>query len=336
MKSRACIVRPGKERGSLDNRHVRSVWEAFLGRAVSRRDFFRLSSGAALALAAGGSLARPGLIGAAAFPDVAVVTGNAASATRAAVEMLGGMSSFVKKGDKVVIKPNMSFARGPESATNTSPEVVRELVAMCRAAGASRVRVLDHPLRPDDLCVKDIRDACRVFGDDMVHALEQGSFYREVSIPGAKSLHKTDVMKDVLEADVLISAPVAKSHGSTGVSLSLKGMMGLVYERGVMHYLHDLSTSVVDLASLLKPRLVVIDGSRVLSTRGPGGPGKVIRADTIIASKDMVAADAQAVSLFEWYGQRMEPRQVKHIRLAHERGLGRMDLGGLAIGKKSV
>jgi uncharacterized protein (DUF362 family) len=320
----------------VDDRSAGMIWEAFLNRAVTRRDFFRLSSGAALALGLGGPLMKPGTALGAALPDVAVVTGNAAPATRAAVEMLGGMSSFVKKGDRVVIKPNMSFARGPESATNTNPEVVRELVSLCRAAGAARVRVLDHPLRPNDLCVRDIRDACRVFGDDMVNALEDASFYRETAIPNAKSLGKTDVMKDVLEANVLIAAPVAKSHGSTGVSLSMKGMMGLVYERGVMHYLHDLSTAVVDLASFLRPKLVVIDGSRVLSTRGPGGPGKVIKADTIIASRDMVAADAQAVALFQWYGQRMEPRQVKHIRLAHERGLGRMDLEKLTIGKKSV
>jgi uncharacterized protein (DUF362 family) len=320
----------------VDERYVKSMWEAFLGKGVSRREFFRLSSGAVLAFSAGIPLLKPGAAQGAGFPDVALVTGPPAAATRAAVDMLGGMSSFVKKGDKVVIKPNMSFARGPLSATNTSPEVVRELVAMCRSAGAARVRVLDHPLRADDLCVKDIRDACRVFGEDMVFALEEESFYREAAIPGARTYRKTDVMKDVLEADVLIAAPVAKSHGSTGVSLSMKGMMGLIYERGVMHYLHDLSTAVVDLAAFLKPKLVVIDGTLVLSTRGPGGPGKVIKGGTIIASRDMVAADAQAVSLFEWYGQRMEPRQVKHIRLAHERGLGRMDLNALNIGKKSV
>jgi len=320
----------------VNDRYVKAMWEAFLGRPMARRHFLRLSSGAALALAAGAPLLKPVRADAAAFPELAVVTGSAAAATRAAVEMLGGMSAFVKKGDKVVIKPNMSFARGIESATNTSPEVVRELVLLCRAVGASKVRVLDHPLRPNDLCVKDIRDACGPISNDMVYALEEESFYREVRVPGAKTLRKTDVMKDVLEADVLIAAPVAKSHGSTGVSLSLKGMMGLVYDRGVMHYLHDLSTAVVDLASLLKPKLVVVDGSRVLTTKGPGGPGKVVRYDTIIASRDMVAADAQAVAMFEWYGRRMEPRQVKHIRLAHERGLGRMDLEALTIGKKRV
>lgn len=322
----------------MNNENIMAMLERILKKSLSRREFFRLHAGTGLALAA----ASIPLIGsrtlfAAAVPDVALVTGNAGAATKAAVEMLGGMGTFVKKGNRVVIKPNMSFARGPESATNTNPEVVRELVAMCRQAGAAKVRVLDHPLRPNELCVQEVKSACRVFGDDqMVHALEDKEFYREVAIPGARTYRKTNVMRDVLEADVLIAAPVAKSHSSTGVSLSLKGMMGLIYSREVMHYLYDLNTAIVDLCSFLKPALVVIDGSRVLSTNGPGGPGKVLKMDTIIASRDMVAADAQAVSMFEWYGRRMEPRQVKHIRIAHERGLGRMDLSGLTIGKKSV
>ncbi|HQG31076.1 MAG TPA: DUF362 domain-containing protein [Deltaproteobacteria bacterium] len=317
---------------------IDALFEKILKKSLSRREFFKLNAGAALAAAAGGFPAMsPRDASAAAAPNIAVVTGSPGAATRAAVEMLGGMGAFVKKGSKVVIKPNMSFARGLESGTNTHPEVVRELVAMCRQAGASRIRVLDHPLRPNELCIQEVKDACRVFGDDrMVHALEDKEFYREVAIPGARTFKKTDVMRDVLEADVLIAAPVAKSHSSTGVSLSMKGMMGLIYSRDVMHYLHDLNTAIVDLCSFLRPRLVVIDGSRVLSTNGPGGPGKVLRMDTVIASRDMVAADAQAVSMFEWYGRHMEPRQVKHIRIASERGLGRMDLSRLNVGKKSV
>ncbi len=69
----------------------------------------------------------------------------------------------------------------------------------------------------------------------------------------------------------------------------------------------------MDLCTQLKADLTVIDGSRVLSTNGPGGPGKVIKQDTIIASDDMVAADACAVASFEWYRKRFKPRQVKHI-----------------------
>ena len=259
-------------------------------------------------------------------PDIAVAHGKPGPATRAAVQALGGIAAFVRPGDRVVIKPNMSFVHGPEQAANTDPLVVKELVAMCKEADAARVRVLDHTLRPKELCIEGIKTACDPFNEDMVHGISNEHLFKSTPIQKGISMKQTDVMKDVLKADVLIAAPTAKSHSSTGVSLSMKGMMGLIYDRRIMHYKYDLPTAIVDLASLLKPHLVVIDGTRVLSTNGPAGPGKVIHAQTVIAARDMVAADALAVQSFEWYGQKMKPSQVEHIRMAHERGLGSMDL----------
>jgi uncharacterized protein (DUF362 family) len=87
----------------------------------------------------------------------------------------------------------------------------------------------------------------------------------------------------------------------------------------------------VDLASLLKPQLAVIDATRVLSSGGPGGPGTVLKGDMVLASTDMVAADAYTVAQFEWYGRKYAPRQVPHIAEAHRRGLGRMDVENLNV-----
>jgi uncharacterized protein (DUF362 family) len=304
---------------------------------MSRRGFLRYNARLLLwtaAISAGLRLPRPAAAGE--IPDIALAVGDRVPATRAAVDLLGGMGRFVKPGQKVVIKPNMSFAGGPEDATDTNPEVVRELVAMCREAGAERVRVLDHTLRREERCIEGVQKACEVHGDDIVQAVSRSRFFKETPIPEGRQMTETDVMREVLEADVLIAAPVAKSHSGAGVSLSMKGMMGLVYNRGVMHSRYDLHESIVDLASLLKPALVVVDGSRVLSTNGPGGPGRVLKTDTIIASADMVAADAQAVAMFEWYGRKLQPRNVKHIRIAHERGLGRMDVENLRLKQVQV
>lgn len=298
-------------------------------RNVNRREFIRQQFKGAMLVAGGMVIPRP-LLGSQA-PDIGVAKGAPGPAARKAVDLLGGIHKFVKPGQKVVIKPNMSFANDPERGTNTHPEVVRELVAMCKEAGAGRVRVLDHPLRKQELCIEGVKKACAVFNEDMVYGLTNSEFFTAAPITGGKDMKETDVMRDVLEADVLIAAPVAKSHGSAGVSLSMKGMMGLIWNRWVMHVRYDLHSSIVDLASLLTPRLVVVDATRVLSTEGPSGPGKVLRMNTVIASADMVAADAQTVRMFEWYGRRFEPRQVKHIRIAHERGLGRMDVENLKI-----
>ncbi|MDR2056298.1 MAG: DUF362 domain-containing protein [Desulfovibrio sp.] len=264
-------------------------------------------------------------------PDVAVAKGAPGPATRAAVNQIGGMGRFVKTGQKVVIKPNMSFARDPESATNTHPEVIREVLVMCKEAGAGRILVLDNVLQDAELCLSrsGIRDVCNAFQPGICHNLAGASFFAESALPQAVEMRSNAFMRDVLEADVIIAVPVAKCHGSAGVSLSLKGQMGLIYDRRSMHSRYDLGTSIVDLATRVRPALAIVDATRVLTTNGPGGPGKVITPGEVIASADPVAADATAVASYEWYGRKMQPRQVPHLRLAHERGLGRMDVEAL-------
>jgi uncharacterized protein (DUF362 family) len=303
---------------------------------ISRREFLKFQA-ASLAWLAGASLAIPSRGIASDNPDIAVISGGAESAVRAAIEALGGIKAFVKEGDRVVIKPNMSFASGPENAANTHPDVVRTIALLCREAGAGRILVLDNPLAPAEQCLdrSGIRDACKDIDKDMVYMVSSQGRFSSVKIENAHTLKETEVMREVLAADVLIAAPVAKSHAGTGVSLSMKGMMGLIHNRRIMHRL-DLHSAIADLASLLTPDLVVIDATRVLSTGGPGGPGKVLKPDMIIASRDMVAADAFAISSFEWYGQKYTPDQVRYVRLAHERGLGRMDIENLNIVKRAV
>jgi uncharacterized protein (DUF362 family) len=306
---------------------------------MDRRAFLKWQMRGVAALAAAPSLfSASGWAFATEIPDIGVAKGAPGQATRAAVGLVGGMGRFVQPGQKVVIKPNMSFARGPESAANTHPEVVRELVVLCKEAGASRIRVLDHSLQDPEqaLNLSGIRDACNGVEANICHHLMSASFYQEADITGGVQMHQNSFMRDVLEADVLIAAPVAKSHSGAGVSLSLKGQMGLIRDRGAMHSRYDLATSIVDLNLLVKPNLAVIDATRVLTTGGPGGPGRVIAPGEVIASADPVAADALAVASYEWYGQKLQPRQVAYIRLAHERGLGRMDIENLVTSRVAV
>ena len=270
-----------------------------------------------------------------AWPDVSIAKGAPAAATRAAVAALGGMERFVRPGQSVLIKPNMSFALGPESAANTHPEVVRELVILCREAGAGTIRVLDHPLQNARLSLErsGILAACESVMPGICHQLTDASFYETTAIEAGKSMRENAIMRDALTADVLIAAPVAKSHGGAGVSLSLKGQMGLIYDRYCMHSRYDLHMAIVDLNTRIKPHLAVIDATRVLASGGPGGPGIVLTPGEVIASADPVAADATAVASYLWYDREILPRQVAYIRQAHERGLGRMDIENLNTAK---
>lgn len=301
----------------------------------SRRDFLKKQGQAALfaAAAAKAGLIFPSGADAEDMPDIAVGRGGPDKAVRSAVEALGGMTAFVNPGDKVVIKPNMSFAQPPERATNTHPLLVKALAEMCIQAGASKVMILDNPLQNAEQCMdkSGIKAACANVANTSVYTFNAGRFFEKVSLDQAVNMKEADVMRDVLESDVLIAAPVAKSHSGTGVSLSMKGMMGLIRDRGIMHRRYNLSSAIVDLCTFLRADLAVIDATRVLASHGPFGPGEVIEADRVVASRDMVAADAMVVGMFPWYGRDIKPANVAYIAEAHERGLGRMDLENLNI-----
>jgi uncharacterized protein (DUF362 family) len=305
---------------------------------TTRREFLKRHGRAALlaAAAAKTGFMFPGAAEADEPPDIAVARGGPEKATVAAVKLLGGIEHFVKSGNKVVIKPNMSFAHPPERATNTHPDVIRTLSEMCIDAGASSVMVLDNPLQSAELCIErsGIERACRLVPRTSVRTLSSSRFFDKISLDQGERFMETEVMRDVLEADVLIAAPVAKSHSATGVSLSMKGMMGLIRDRGIMHRRFNLSSAIVDLCTFLRADLTVIDATRVLASHGPFGPGEIIKGDTVIASADMVAADAMTIDMFPWYGRQIRPANVAHVLEAHERGLGRMDLENLIV--KSV
>jgi uncharacterized protein (DUF362 family) len=308
---------------------------------AGRREFIKRGLAATAAVMAGDAarILGSGRAHADSTPDVVVCSGaSAPGITRAAVEALGGMKRFVRQGAKVVIKPNMSFARPVGSGSNTNPEVVAEVARMCAEAGAARISVLDYVLHDprDCLAMSKIPASCRGIPNTYVATVRSRRLFRPVKIRGGSQLKSMEVVSEVLDSDVLIAVPVGKSHGSAGVSLSMKGMMGLIWDRRSFHGRYNLDEAIVDMVSVLKPALSVIDGTNILSTGGPGGPGKVIPLNLVTASTDMVAADSRMVSLGTWYGRKFSGKNVRHIRLAAKRGLGRMDVENLKVKKIRV
>jgi len=265
--------------------------------------------------------------------DLVVISGDPGSATRKAIEALGGMARFVKKGQRVVLKPNMSFAKGPNFGCNTHPEVVTTVAQACLDAGASRVMVLDNTLGNPELCMSasGIRKACQGIKGVYVLAPKDEKFYQEVRVPKGKVLDHAAVLKEVLESQVLISLPVTKSHSATGISMGLKGLMGLIYDRDRFHLQLDLNEAVADLATVIRPHLTILDATRALVNGGPGGPGEVQKPNLVIAGTDPLAVDSFGVTVAPWYGQNFKGRQVKHLLAASQRGIGRIDLEQLRI-----
>ncbi len=297
-----------------------------LSGTLTRRAFLKKTAAAGVALGVPSVMGRSLASYGARLPKttLAMVTGNRVAATKKAIELLGGIKSFVSKGSRVVVKPNMSFPHPPQRATNTHYEVVATVAGLCMEAGAREVLVLDYPFNRPEPCLKlsGIRDACAKIKNVYTLAVVDEKFFRTVAVKQGRVLQQVKVIKDVLDCDVLINLPTAKSHTTTGVSLGMKGLMGLIWDRKYFHASVDINQAIADLSSAINVDLIVLDASRALVNGGPSGPGQVTEPRTIIAGTDPVAVDATAVTLAPWYGQNFSGAMVKHIVAAHEMGLG--------------
>jgi uncharacterized protein (DUF362 family) len=270
--------------------------------------------------------------------DLVAISGEPVAATRKALEAMGGISRFVKKGQRVVLKPNMSFSRTPDFSATTHPLVVATAAQACIEAGAQQVLILDHTLQRAEFCLErtGIRDACKNIPGVHVLALQEKKFFHEIKVPQGKVLERVEVMKEILDSQVLINIPVAKSHSATGVSLGMKGLMGMIWDRESFHSQYNINQAIADLATVIKPQLTILDATRALASGGPGGPGEVKKPNLVIAGIDPVAVDSYGVTVVPWYGQNFKGRQVEHLLVAHQRGLGKIDINQLKILKEKV
>ena len=257
-----------------------------------------------------------------------------AELTRRAIAAVGGIEQFVKPGANVIIKPNICNAyHGPEYASTTNPEVVAAIVALCLGAGAKRVRVMDFAFGGSPQAsyeTSGIAAAVKAAGGEMENMNRLK--YNKTAIPQGKILKSSNIYKDILDADTVINVPIAKTHGSATLTLGMKNLMGVIQDRNALHA-RGLHQCIADLNSVVKPQLTVVDAIRILAANGPTGGNldDVKRLDTIIASADVVAADAYATGLFG-----MKPADVNYIKLGAGMGLGTMDLGNIKIEEINV
>jgi uncharacterized protein (DUF362 family) len=247
-----------------------------------------------------------------------------------ALEPLGGMPAFVKKGAKVVLKPNIGWDRRPDQAGCTHPAVVKALARACLDAGAARVSVFDRTCNDERRCyaTSGIQAALESLNDDrvVVSFLDERK-YVPVKIAKGKSVTEWSFYKEALEADCFINVPVAKDHGLSRLTLCLKNVMGVIGgNRGQIH--QDMGQRLADLATVLRPTLNVVDATRILMANGPqgGNLADVAVKNTVIASVDPVAADAYATRLFG-----LKPEDVSSTVAAAAMGLGEMSMGRIRV-----
>ena len=248
-----------------------------------------------------------------------------------AIKAFGGMSKFVKKGQTVVVKPNIGWDVEPERAGNTNPLLVSRIIKHCFDAGAKDVYVFDHTCDNWNKCYSNsgIERAVKDAKGKIVSG-ESESYYQDVTVKQGKKLKKAKVHELILESDVFINVPILKNHSSADVTIGMKNLMGNVWDRGYWHS-NDLHQCIADFASYRKPDLTVVDAYYVMKKNGPRGVSKddVVTMKSQIISTDIVAADAAAAKLFG-----VDPAKIDHIRIADEMKIGTMNLDKLSIYRK--
>jgi uncharacterized protein (DUF362 family) len=264
---------------------------------------------------------------------VAIMGGEPQAMLGKALETLGGIGRYVKKGQKVVVKPNIGWDRAPDLAGNTNPELIKALVKGCLDAGASKVTVFDNTCDNWQKCYQSsgIADAVKAAGGLIVPANDE-KYYKEVALPKGIKLTSAKIHEALLEADVWFNVPILKNHGGAKLSCAMKNYMGIVWDRRFFHS-NNLQQCIADICTWdKKPALNIVDAYRMMYQNGPQGKSAadVATIKSLIASTNIVAVDTAALGLFNQV-KKLDINAVGHIGLGECLNLGTTDLDKVTI-----
>ncbi|MFP4144219.1 MAG: DUF362 domain-containing protein [Phycisphaeraceae bacterium] len=305
--------------------------------STTRRAFLtQIAAWSAGALAVPTFRISPAMAAEGAGAQVAVAEGkDYAALVQRVLEPLGGIGQFVKRGDRVVVKPNIGWDRTPEQAANTHPEVVEAIVRLALDAGAREVKVFDRPCNNERRSYNNsgILPAVERIGSSRARCeYVNPRRFIPVNIEKGKAVHEWELYGDAIRwADCYINVPIAKHHGLTKLTLGLKNVMGVCGgRRGQIH--QNIAQKLADLNTVVyagaERQLTLIDATRILLRNGPTGGNleDVAERDTLVASPDIVAADAWTTTLFDH-----DPKEIEPTVAAYEMGLGEMDLDRIEV-----
>lgn len=264
---------------------------------------------------------------------VAVMGGEPAQMYQKAIEAMGGISKYIKKGDKVVVKPNIGWDKAPELAANTNPQLVSAIIKDCFAAGAKEVTVFDHTCDQWQACYKNsgIESAAKEAGAKVAFAHDQ-KYFKTVKLPRGIRLKEVMIHEAIVDCDAWINVPILKTHGGARMTISMKNFMGIVWDRRFFHA-NDLHQCIADCSTYDKmPVLNIVDAYRVMTQNGPKGKGieDVQLAKALFISPDIVAVDTAAVKFFAQFKE-MKLDEVTHIGLAEKLNIGTTDISKLKV-----
>ena len=248
-------------------------------------------------------------------------------AVKKAFDLLGGISAFVKKGERILIKPNILSARLPEDGVCTHLEVIRAVVRLVKGCGAV-VFIGDNP-------GGSISPAMAYEGSGLISlAKEEGVEFKEVK--GIKIVNNIPIAAYVFECDKIISLPKMKTHILMGLTGAVKNMYGACagLHKSELHKRfpspEEFAKILVDTFEIARPSLVLVDGIVSMDQAGPSS-GRLRNSGILIAGEDSVAVDAVFARLVG-----IKPLDILTTKEAYKRKLGEADLENIEILGESV
>jgi len=254
---------------------------------------------------------------------MSIVRGQDRAATlRLALKSLGGIETFIKKGDRVLLKVNAAFASPAMLSATTHPAIISEMTRLCFGAGAASVVVTDNPINDPASCftLTGIADAARKAGGRVV--LPRDDLFSPMTVKGATLIRNWPVLyKPFTDITKVVGMAPLKDHHRSGASMSMKNWYGLLGgRRNIFH--QDIHGIIMELARMVKPSFVILDATSTMMTNGPtgGSLSDLKNTNTMIVSTDQVAADAFGASLL---GRSLD--QLPFIGKAETAGIGTAD-----------
>ncbi|OIO37673.1 MAG: hypothetical protein AUJ75_03765 [Candidatus Omnitrophica bacterium CG1_02_49_10] len=246
-------------------------------------------------------------------------------AIKEAIGLIGGIKD-ISPDKKVLIKPNLLSARPPESGVNTHPEFIRAVIRVLKEAGVTPMIGDSHGGAPGR--ARSQEDVYRISGVADV-ALEEG--VQLIKFDKVRNMGGMPIAQAALEADFIISLPKFKTHSLMKFTGAVKNSYGMVPGVRKAQYHKefpkpaDFAKIIVDVFSIARPHLVIMDGVVAMEGDGPGA-GSLRDAGYILAGRDAVALDAVCAFMMG-----IEPLRIGTIEEAYKRGLGEADLDGIEI-----
>lgn len=248
-------------------------------------------------------------------------------AVKRCVDLIGGVSNFIKTGSRVLVKPNLLLGKEPESGIDTHPEVVRAVIKLLKGLNCE-VFVGDGP----SIWVRESANVDEVYEKSGIKRISEEEKVSLVKFDKRRWHGKFPLTFWLDDCDYLVSVPKFKTHELTILTASIKNLYGLVSGtfKAELHKnyfnMNDFAKILVDIYQEAKPALTVIDGVVAMEGDGPGTSGKLRNENLLLASSDGVALDSILSIIMG-----LKPYDILSTKEAAARGLGTADISSIEI-----